>query len=123
MKLLLSFILIQWCFIAPLTHAYTIINRDYILLSEQVRINFSPSVYKKEAEVSFQTCSTCPWKSYQVNEKTEFYNKKIPVDFLVFKKQVKSDEYNPPSQINKVYISINNKSNEVFNIWWNYVER
>lgn len=122
MKNIFQTFLISLLFISPFTQAYTVINKDYKLPSEQVRINFSQSVHKKQAKVSFQTCNTCPWETYMINEQTDFYKETLPVNYLSFKQKVKSDQYNPPSQDYIVYISVNIKTKEVFTIKWNYLE-
>lgn len=122
MKTSFQTLLIFLLFISPLTQAYTVINKDYKLPSEQVNINFSQSVHKKEADISFQACNTCPRETYTINEQTDFYKETMPVDYLSFKQKVKSDQYNPPSQDYIVYISVNIKTKEVFTIKWNYLE-
>lgn len=102
--------------------AYEVISRDYKLPSEQVRIDFSQSIYKTEATVNIQPCSTCSWVAYHINKKTELYKKTAPVNYQTFKQQVKKYRNNPPAKSYNVYLSINIKSNEVFTIKWDYVE-
>jgi hypothetical protein len=101
---------------------YEVINRDYKLPPEQIRIDFSQSIYKKKAKLNFRPCKTCSWETYDINPHTDFFKKVSPIDYINFKQQVKRDSYNPPSKNFIVYISVNIKTKEVFTIKWDYLE-
>lgn len=111
-------------FIANLTMAseYKVINRDFILGSHQIEIEFSPSLVKEEISISYQPCPNCEWKKASSNDETEFYFRTLPVEFKKFKERVKQYKYNPPKHKYKAFISIDSRNNNIFTIKWDYVE-
>jgi len=101
---------------------YKVISSDYIVSSEQIKIEFNPSIVKESATISFQACLGCPWSEAQTYEGTDYFHKYEQISYKKFKQKVKSFQYNPPKGGYKALISIDNRNNNILNIKWNYVE-
>lgn len=118
-----SLLLLQCLLLVSHSHAgYKIINHDYILAADQIKINFDPSLIKESAEISFQPCRSCQWLTAQTTLETKYYHQYELIPFKKFKQKVKSFLHNPPKDGYKVLISIDTRNKDIFNIKWNYVE-
>lgn len=97
---------------------YRIISLDIKVNADDIRIQFSPSLYKEEATITYRRCSDCPWQDRVVTKNTEYMVKGLNVTFPDFKKAVLSYTANPPSKGYKVYLSNDTRNNEIFAIEW-----
>jgi hypothetical protein len=121
-KIIASFILLS-AFLSISSHSnYDIINEDYILGSEQIEIQFHPSLIKKFAHVKFQPCMNCKWIEAKTYKDTQYFDQYLQIDFKHFRKLVKRDLRTPPKDGYRVFISIDKRNNNIFNMKWDYVE-
>lgn len=101
---------------------YRIISQDLKLTPEHISVKFSPSIYKKEAVITYRRCPSCEWQERVFTPSTTYMVKSAKVSFKKLKKIVQSYKLNPPSEGYRIYISIDTRNNEIFAIDWDITE-
>jgi hypothetical protein len=101
---------------------YRVISQDLKLTPEHISVKFSPSIYKKEATITYRRCPSCEWQERIFTPKTTYRVNSSKVNFKELKKAVKSYKLNPPSEKYRIYIAIDKRNNEIFAIDWDITE-
>ena len=91
-------------------------SQDFLLKPENVKIQFNNGIINSNADVSYRTCSKCPWVTYPTTSKTRFYSDRFSKSFNEFKDIINSKQ--PNNQ--KVLISISHYSKSVRVLKWKY---